>query len=34
MIGTIARIDNRGTPARGPWQYLGAATFNNTRGLA
>jgi hemolysin activation/secretion protein len=32
MIDTIARIDNRGTPARGPWQYLGAATFNNIAG--
>ena len=32
MIDTIARIDNRGTPARGPWQYLGSATFNNIAG--
>ena len=28
-IDAIARIDNRGTPARGPWQYLGSATVNN-----
>ena len=26
MIDAIARIDNRGTQARGPWQYLGSAT--------
>ena len=32
MIDTIARIDNRGTRARGPWQYLGSATFNNIAG--
>ena len=32
MIDTMARIDNRGTPARGPWQYLGSATFNNIAG--
>jgi hemolysin activation/secretion protein len=29
MIDAIARIDNRGTIARGPWQYLGALTVNN-----
>src|SRR5947209_11146008 len=29
-IDAIARIDNRGTQARGPWQYLGSATLNNT----
>src|ERR1041385_3432208 len=28
-IDAIARIDNRGTQARGPWQYLGSATVNN-----
>jgi hemolysin activation/secretion protein len=28
-IDAIARIDNRGTQARGPWQYLGSATLNN-----
>ncbi len=32
MIDAMARIDNRGTPARGPWQYLGQATFNNIAG--
>jgi hemolysin activation/secretion protein len=31
-IDAIARIDNRGTPARGPWQYLGSATVNNIFG--
>src|SRR5947209_6926126 len=29
-IDALARIDNRGTVARGPWQYLGSATLNNT----
>src|SRR5437763_9743438 len=29
-IDALARIDNRGTQARGPWQYLGSATLNNT----
>jgi hemolysin activation/secretion protein len=29
-IDAIARIDNRGSIARGPWQYLGSATLNNT----
>jgi hemolysin activation/secretion protein len=29
-IDAVARIDNRGTIARGPWQYLGSATLNNT----
>src|SRR5437764_14008400 len=29
-IDLMARIDNRGTVARGPWQYLGSATLNNT----
>ena len=29
MIDAIARVDNRGTTARGPWQYLGALTVNN-----
>lgn len=32
-IDAIARIDNRGTEARGPWQYLGSATVNNYFGL-
>lgn len=27
-----ARIDNRGTAARGPWQYLGSLTVNNLAG--
>jgi hemolysin activation/secretion protein len=31
-IDALARIDNRGTPARGPYQYLGAATINNVLG--
>jgi len=31
-VDAIARIDNRGTPARGPWQYLGSATVNNIFG--
>src|SRR5215210_6949569 len=29
-IDATARIDNRGSIARGPWQYLGSATLNNT----
>jgi hemolysin activation/secretion protein len=29
-VDLMARIDNRGTIARGPWQYLGTATLNNT----
>ena len=29
-VDLLARIDNRGTQARGPWQYLGSATLNNT----
>jgi hemolysin activation/secretion protein len=32
MIDAIARIDNRGTAARGPWQYLGSVTLNNIAG--
>jgi hemolysin activation/secretion protein len=31
-IDAIARVDNRGTEARGPWQYLGTATVNNILG--
>jgi hemolysin activation/secretion protein len=31
-IDAIARIDNRGTQARGPWQYLGQVTVNNIAG--
>lgn len=31
-IDAIARIDNRGTQARGPWQYLGSVTANNLFG--
>jgi hemolysin activation/secretion protein len=31
-IDAIARIDNRGTEARGPWQYLGSANVNNVFG--
>jgi hemolysin activation/secretion protein len=29
-IDVMARIDNRGTEGRGPWQYVGSATLNNT----
>ena len=29
-IDALARIDNRGTIARGPWQYLVSGTLNNT----
>src|SRR5258708_7525465 len=32
-IDAIARIDNRGTEARGPWQYLGSASVNNILGV-
>ncbi len=32
-VDAIARIDNRGTPARGPLQYLGAITANNLQGI-
>jgi hemolysin activation/secretion protein len=28
----LARIDNRGTPGRGPWQYLASVTENNRLG--
>src|ERR1043166_9146568 len=28
-VDLMARIDNRGTEARGPWQYLGSATLNH-----
>jgi hemolysin activation/secretion protein len=28
----MARIDNRGSRARGPWEYLGSATVNNILG--
>jgi hemolysin activation/secretion protein len=31
-VDALARIDNRGTPARGPFQYLGSATVNNIFG--
>jgi hemolysin activation/secretion protein len=31
-IDAFARIDNRGTPARGPIQYLAATTLNNLLG--
>jgi hemolysin activation/secretion protein len=31
-IDANAHIDNRGTPARGPFEYFGAATFNNLLG--
>lgn len=31
-IDAEARIDNRGTEARGPWQYLASATLNNMFG--
>jgi hemolysin activation/secretion protein len=29
MFDVVGRVDNRGTVARGPWQYLGALTVNN-----
>jgi hemolysin activation/secretion protein len=32
-IDASARIDNRGTQARGPWQYLGQVSFNNLLGM-
>jgi hemolysin activation/secretion protein len=32
-IDGVARIDNRGTEARGPWQYLGSANVNNIFGV-
>ena len=28
-IDAVARIDNRGTQARGPWEYLGSVSVNN-----
>ena len=28
----LARIDNRGTPGRGPWQFLASVTENNRLG--
>lgn len=31
-LDAIARIDNRGTPARGPFEYFGSATANNLLG--
>ena len=31
-LDAVARIDNRGTEARGPWQYLGSASVNNIFG--
>ncbi len=31
-VDALARIDNRGTPARGPVQYLGSLTANNFLG--
>lgn len=31
-IDALARVDNRGTRARGPYQYLGTATLNNIFG--
>ena len=32
-VEAVARIDNRGTPARGPLQYLGSLTANNLLGM-
>jgi hemolysin activation/secretion protein len=32
-VEAMARIDNRGTPARGPLQYLGSVTANNLQGI-
>jgi hemolysin activation/secretion protein len=31
-VDANAHIDNRGTPARGPFEYFGSATFNNLAG--
>src|SRR5664280_2430914 len=31
-IDANARVDNRGTPSRGPYQFLGSATLNNVLG--
>ncbi len=31
-VDALARLDNRGTPARGPVQYLGSVTANNVFG--
>jgi len=31
-VDATAHIDNRGTPARGPWEYLASATLNNLFG--
>lgn len=33
LIDANAHIDNRGTPARGPFEYYGSATINNLFGL-
>jgi hemolysin activation/secretion protein len=32
-IDAFARIDNRGTRARGPWEYLASVSVNNLAGL-
>ncbi len=32
-IDAFARVDNRGTIARGPWEYLGSASVNNVFGV-
>jgi hemolysin activation/secretion protein len=32
-VDAVARIDNRGTEARGPWQYLGSVSVNNILGV-
>ncbi len=31
-IAALGQVDNRGTPARGPFEYLGSATVNNLLG--
>jgi hypothetical protein len=31
-VAALGQIDNRGTPARGPFEYLGSATINNLLG--
>lgn len=31
-VEVLARVDNRGTKARGPWQYFTSSTFNNLLG--
>jgi hemolysin activation/secretion protein len=32
-VDVFGRVDNRGTPSRGPYQFLTSATFNNILGM-